>query len=148
MDVAVWRAHGASTLAAGWSCAKSWIDRQEGSRAVIVFNDVSGPCLLEDGIQSRRAYSGMVISHYSEKCIVATGVNGRAKLTVNGHLIELPPESYLAVRPMGSRVFRHKSNTNSFMIWCGRIWATVMDVVGRPDEKEVNPGNAVAGVRG
>lgn len=116
---------------------------------MINFIDVSGPVRVEDGIQSQQAEAGMTISRYGDKCVVATGSQGRAKMTVNGHLMELSGDSYFVVRPQGSRPHRVKTSSSDFKIIVGRIWAWTFKVVGGReggdfDEKR----NAVAGVRG
>ena len=117
---------------------------------MISFDDVSGPCIIEDGIQSRQAQTGMTISNYGDKCVVATGEGGRARLRIHGSSpVNLPPNSYLVVRPQGARPYRHKTNSSDLKIWVGRIWATAFEVFGgRPSEDIVDGSNAVAGVRG
>ena len=117
---------------------------------MISFDDVSGPCIIEDGVQSRQAQAGMMISNYGDKCVVATGAGGRAKLTVHGgSQIDLTPNSYLVVRPQGSRPYRHKSSSSDLKIWVGRIWSTAFELFGgRPSVDIVEGSNAVAGVRG
>lgn len=116
---------------------------------MLVFQDVSGPCVIEDGVQSRMAEVGMSISNYGDKCVIATGNGGRAKLTINGHLIEIPPDSYLVVRPQGSRPYAHRSEGGDLKVWVGRVWSTVFEAMGgRASGDIVEGGNAVAGVRG
>jgi len=116
---------------------------------MIRFVDVSGPVRVEDGIQPRQAEAGMEISRYGDKCVIVTGDQGRAKFTVNGRQAEIQPNSYLAVRPQGSRSHRVKSTSSELKIVVGRIWSWLYETAGGRDEGEFDEGrNAVAGVRG
>jgi hypothetical protein len=116
---------------------------------MLKFVDVNGPCVIEDGVQSRMAEVGMTINNYGDKCVVTTGKGGRAKLEINGSLIDIPPDSYIVVRPQGSRPYKARSESGDLKVWAGRVWSTVFEVFGgRPSGDIVEGGNAVAGVRG
>ena len=114
----------------------------------IIVSQVSGPVFIKDEKGTQAATVGMSITNPGEKTIIATGEGGRATLSVEGHLVQIRPKTWMKLKPRESRQFDFIPTSKDVRIGIGKAWAYIFVHMGGNFEGEFNEGNAVVGVRG
>ena len=111
---------------------------------MITFSDVSGPCLVDDGVSQREASAGMRMDVTGRPCIIATGDTGRAVIDINGKRIDMGHRSWIKVDALGTKGAHRHYPPSDLRILVGRLWARIDK--DRGFDEDFN--NAGGGVRG
>lgn len=114
---------------------------------MINFLNVAGECIVEDGLSSREAYSGMAMDSSGRTCVIATGPGGCATVNVNGQRCDLGPNSWMNICPQPSRVHDFRPGAHALRTFVGRLWSHLEQ--NPNDEGDWNSStNAAVGIRG
>ena len=110
---------------------------------MIQFLNVSGQCMIDDGLQCRDAYPGMSMPIPQKTCIIYTGPASHAVVDIRGARVTIPPESIMKAWPPRPPVSLSTKIARNIKYYSGVIWSWVDQ--GKP-EKYVRGGGG--GVRG
>ena len=110
---------------------------------MIQFLNVSGQCMIDDGLQCRDAYPGMSMPIPQKTCIIYTGPLSHAVIDIRGARMTLPADSIMTAWPPRPPVPLLKKISRNLKHYTGVIWSWVDQ-----GQHEKYTGNAAVGVRG